>query len=55
MWRLNQTKDHRAHRAQVKGGSIPKISARLLYARLGHLGKHMEGRLSSLMDDLGDH
>jgi hypothetical protein len=62
VWRLSQMKDHRAHTAQEKEGdsgtaskSIPKISTRLLHARLGHPGKHMEGKLNGLMDDLGDH
>lgn len=61
VWRLSQAKDHRAHTVQEKGGdsgtaskSIPKISTRLLHARLGHPGKHMEGKLNGLMDDLGD-
>ena len=59
---MNQMKDNRAHTAQEKEGdsgtaskSIPKISTRLLHARLGHPGKHMEGKLNGLMDDLGDH
>ena len=62
VWRLSQMKDHRAHTAQEKEGdsgtaskSIPKISTRLMHARLGHPGKHMEGKLNGLMDDLGDH
>lgn len=62
VWRLNQMIDHRAHTAQEKEGDggtaskpIPKISTRLLHARLGHPGKHMEGKLNGLMDDLGDH
>lgn len=62
VWRLSQIKDYRAHVAQEKMGSsgtalksIPKISARLLYTRLGYPGKHIEGKLSGLMNDLGDH
>ena len=62
MWRLNQAKGHRAHITQEKGvdsrtvsKSIPMVSQRLLHARLGHPGKHMEGKLNTLMDDLGDY
>jgi hypothetical protein len=63
VWRLNQEKGHRAHITQEKGddsetvpkSAIPKVSQRLLHARLGHPGKHMEGKLNALMDDLGDH
>ncbi|OAQ57747.1 reverse transcriptase, RNA-dependent DNA polymerase [Pochonia chlamydosporia 170] len=31
-----------------------KMPQRLLHARLGHPGKHMEGKLNTLMDDLGN-
>ena len=62
VWRLNQTRRHRAHTIQEKEGDdstakkpIPKVSQRLLHARLGHPGKHMEGKLNALMDDLGGH
>jgi hypothetical protein len=62
VWRLNQTRGHQAHAVQEKEGnsrpvtkSIPKVSQRLLHARLGHPGRHMEGKLNTLMDDLADH
>ena len=61
VWRLNQTQLHRAHAIKEKEDhdtttkSIPKVSQRLLHARLGHPGKHMEGKLNTVMDDLGDH
>lgn len=58
---MSQTKDYRAYTAQERRGdsgtaskSIPKMSTPLLHARLGHPGKHMEGKLNGLMDDLGD-
>ena len=59
---LEADEDHRAHTAEQKGAdsgtaseSCPKTSTRLLHARLRHPGKHMEGKLNGLMDDLGDH
>lgn len=61
VWRLSQTREHRAHIIQEKDEDneiaqklTPKMSQRLLHARLGHPGKHMEGKLDALMDDLGD-
>ncbi|XP_044721124.1 Reverse transcriptase, RNA-dependent DNA polymerase [Hirsutella rhossiliensis] len=61
VWRLSQTRGHRAHTIQEKDGdngvalkSILKMPERLLHARLGHPGKHMEGKLNAVMDDLGD-
>jgi hypothetical protein len=61
VWRLSQTRGHRAHIIQEKDGdngvalkSILKMPQRLLHARLGHPGKHMAGKLNALMDDLGD-
>jgi hypothetical protein len=71
VWRLSQTKEHRAHATQERGvdrgipageasassqkASIPEVPVRLLHARLGHPGKHMEGKLNNLMEDLGNH
>ena len=59
--RESDAETHRAHVIQEKEEdnetaqkSIPKVSQRLLHARLGHPGKHMEGKLNALMDDLGD-
>ena len=61
VWRVSQTQRHRAHVIQEREDhngtttkSSPKVSQRLLHARLGHPGKHMEGKLNALMDDLGD-
>ncbi|KJZ78398.1 hypothetical protein HIM_02436 [Hirsutella minnesotensis 3608] len=61
VWRLSQTRGHRSHTIQEKDGdngvalkSILKMPERLLHARLGHPGKHMEGKLNAVMDDLGD-
>jgi hypothetical protein len=61
VWRLSQTREHRVHTIQEKDGDneiaqslTQKMPQRLLHARLGHPGKHMEGKLNALMDDLGD-
>jgi hypothetical protein len=62
MWCVSQTQRDRAHAIQEGGDhdvttteSIPKVSQRLLHARLGHACRHMEVKLNALMDDLGDH
>ena len=55
VWRVNQTQRHRAHAIQEKEDHDTKVSQRLLHARLGHPGKHMEGKLNTVMADLGDH
>ena len=62
VWSLSQTKGHRVYTIQEKDSdneiaqkSNPMMPQRLLHARLGHPGKHMEGKLNALMDDLGDH
>ncbi|KID93786.1 copia-like retrotransposable element, partial [Metarhizium majus ARSEF 297] len=61
VWRLSQTREHQAHIIQEKDEDneiaqklTPETSQRLLHARLGHPGKHMEGKLDALMDDLGN-
>ena len=61
VWRLSQTREHQAHIIQEKDEDneiaqklTPKMSQRLLHARLGHPGKHMEDKLDALMDDIGN-